>query len=119
MKKIFAVFILFILSANAQGELDEVLSRNSYEPNYVGMLLGLFVVIGLVYLTGIIYKKLIGIKICAPNENDKYSIQIVSSASLGQNKNLIIVKVNSKYTLIGATQNSITFIKDIGEDNEN
>ena len=89
----------------------EGLSQNLYEPNYFGIVFGLLVVVALIYITGIIYKKLITIKL---DKNSSFSnIQIVTSQSLGQNKNLYIIKINKKYCLIGATANSIAHIKDL------
>ena len=43
--------------------LSEVLSKSSYEPNYFKMLFGLFIVIGLIYFTGIVYQKLTKVKL--------------------------------------------------------
>lgn len=119
MKRLAIVSFLLMSASWAQDEeLSKALSHSTYEPSYLGMLFGLFTVIALVYITGIIYKKLTKIKL-SDNSEDKYNIQIVNSTSLGQNKNLFVIKVNSKYSLIGATQNNITYIKDLGEDNEN
>lgn len=120
MKKI--LFILFSTSnfafANSElyqgnDEIKEVLSQNNmYEPNYFSLFLGLFFVIGLVYLTGILYQKLTKVKL-SKEENDTLKAQIISSTSLGQNKAIHVIKINDEYSLIGATQNNITFLKDI------
>ncbi len=116
MYKILIGLLLFS-KVYAQDELSKSLSSSQYEPSYFGMIFGLFLVIGLIYLTGILYKKLSKIKL-SDESDDKYDIQIVSSTSLGQNKNLFVVKIKSKCCLLGATQNNITLIKDLGEDNE-
>ena len=93
-------------------EIKQALNNNIYEPNYFSLFFGLFVVIGLVYLTSYIYQKLIKVKV-TPQETNPYNIEILSTTSLGQNKSLHVVKTNGKYCLIGATQNNITFLKDI------
>ena len=110
--------LLLFSKVYAEEELSKALASSHYEPSYFGMIFGLFLVIGLIYLTGILYKKLSKIKL-SDESDDKYNIQIITSTALGQNKNLFVVKINSKYCLLGATQNSITLIKDLGEDDEN
>ncbi|MBE7707419.1 MAG: hypothetical protein E7Z88_01805 [Cyanobacteria bacterium SIG27] len=99
-----------ILSKSEQ--INEVLSKNPYEPNYFSMILGLFVVVGLIYLTGFLYQKLTKATIA----NDDYLLnkaQIISTTSLGQGRNLHVIKIGSEGCLIGSTQNNITFIKDV------
>lgn len=118
------LFLISILSLKAyavselyQGndEIKEALGNNMYEPNYITMLCGLVGVIGLVYLTGIVYQKLTHVKI-ADNDNDKYKPEIISSVSLGQNKNVHVLKVDGEYILVGSTQNNITFLKNLNND---
>ncbi len=92
-------------------EAQEILGENPYEPNYFSMLLGLFTVIILIYATSFVYQKLLKIKV-SPDVKEN-EIEIVTSKSLGQNKNLYIIKVKDNYSLIGATQNNITYLKDI------
>lgn len=99
---------------NQNEEIKEALNSNMYEPNYFSLFFGLFVVIFLVYLTSYVYQKLIKVKL-TPEEKDIYDIEILSTTSLGQNKSLHVIKTNGKCCLIGATQNNITFIKDIEE----
>ena len=121
MYKLFFVLNILTLSCYANSELyqnsdeiKEVLSKNIYEPNYFTMLLGLFVVIGLVYLTGFLYQKMI--KIDLKDKNDDINrIEIVSSAALGQGKNLYIIKTRGKYSLIGATANNISYLRNFDE----
>ncbi len=120
MKKI--LFFIFTISSAAlanselvQGseEIKEILKQNNnYEPNYLSLFLGLFFVIGLVYLTGIIYQKLTKVKL-SQQINETNKVQIISTTSLGQNKALHVIKINNEYSLIGATQNNISFLKDI------
>lgn len=109
------------LKANAVSELyqgneeiKEALGNNIYEPNYFTMLFGLIIVIGLVYVTGFLYQKLTHVKI-DDTDSDKFKPEIVSSVSLGQNKNLHVVKITGEYILIGSTQNNITFLKNLNE----
>ena len=119
MRKIFLFIFLLSFQALADEQIlskseqiSEVLSKNPYEPNYFSMILGLFVVVGLIYLTGFLYQKLTKATIA----NADYLInkaQILSTTSLGQGRNLHVIKVGNDTCLIGATQNNITFIKDI------
>ena len=113
------IFIIFLISSSvfAQDDLYNSLNHSNYEPSYFGMIMGLVVVIGLVYLTGIIYKKMTKIKL-DDTTDDKFAINIVSSASLGQNKSLYVVKINNKLSLIAATNEKITHIKELEEDYE-
>ena len=92
--------------------LSQALNHSVYQPNYFGLILGFLFVIGLIYLTGIVYKKLSLVKL-SNIDNDANKINILNTVSLGQGKNLHIVKVNGKCCLIGSTQNHINHIKDI------
>ena len=99
-----------ILSKSEQ--ISKVLSKNPYEPNYFSMILGLFVVVGLIYLTGFLYQKLTKTAITS-EEFMLNKAQIISTTSLGQGRNLHVIKIGSEACLIGSTQNNITFIKDV------
>ncbi|MBQ8475454.1 FliO/MopB family protein [bacterium] len=116
MYRFLALFLLFQTALAQSDEIENVLNQTNYEPGYFGMIFGLFTVIVLIYLTGFLYKKLTKIKF-DNTDDEKYKVEIVSSTPLGQNKNLYVIKVNSKYSLIGASQNAITYLKDIEEDN--
>ena len=99
--------------ANTTGnELNEALAKNVYEPNYFSMILGLFVVVIMIYLTGYLYQKMTKINL---KSNDEFinKAQIISTTSLGQGKSLHVIKIGEKSCLIGSTQNNITFLKDI------
>ena len=122
MKKI--LFLLNILSLKCLAaselyagneEINEVLKNDMYTPSYFKMFLGLIIVISLIYLVGIIYQKLTKVRI-ADSDSDKFRPEIISTTTLGQGKNIHIVKIMGEYILIGSTQNSITFLKDIKED---
>ena len=93
-------------------EIKNVLNSNVYTPNYFTMFLGLFIVILLIYLTGIIYQKLIKVKL-STGISDDYKIDILSTSTLGQGKNLHVIKVGDKTMLIGATQTNITYLNTI------
>ena len=119
MKKILFLSMLLSLKTFAQEttltkseEVSQVLNTNTYEPNYFTMILGLFVVVGLIYLTGFFYQKLTKVNL---KYSDYYinKAQIISTTSLGQGRNLHVVKFGKETMLIGATQNNITFIKDV------
>ena len=97
-------------------ELKEALSKNVYEPNWFSMIFGLFLVIGLVYLTGFLYQKLTKVKI-SKAEDELHKIEIVSTTSIGQGRNLHVIKVNGEYLLIGSTQNQISYLKEFNKIN--
>jgi len=118
MKAVLALMLLFS-TALADEEFYNSLNHTSYEPNYFGMLFGLIVVIALIYVTAILYKKMTKIKLDNTSSDSKYDIRVISSASLGQNKNLYVIKTGLTYSLIGATNDKITHIKELGSDDEN
>ena len=106
----FSISPVFAQATNE--EIKEVLARNAYEPNYFSMIFGLFLVVAMIYLTGYLYQKLTKVNL---KNNDLYlnKAQIISTTSLGQGKNLHIIKVGDDTCLIGSTQNNITFLKDV------
>lgn len=121
MKKIFSIIYLLLSSSFvfAQEELiseeaSKMLGKGVYEPNYFSMIFGLFVVVCLIYLTGFVYQRLIKINLKQEN-NALNHIDIISTTSLGQGRNLHVIKINGKYSLIGATQNNITYIKELDD----
>ena len=125
MKKIIASFFMLTLKVFAEVEpivqdenLSEVLSKSSYEPNYFKMLFGLFIVIGLIYFTGIVYQKLTKVKL-NQDEDELFRIDLITSSSLGQNKSLHVIKVNDEYCLIGASQNNISLLKKLEPPKQN
>ena len=97
---------------NKTDEVSKILAQNTYEPNYFSMIFGLFLVVGLIYVTGFIYQKLTKASLA----NDDFYLnkaQVISTTSIGQGRNLHVVKIGDKACLIGSTQNNITFLKDI------
>lgn len=93
-------------------EIAQIVGKNAYEPNYFSMILGLFLVVAMIYLTGFLYQKLTKVN----SFNEKYAQnkpQIISTTSIGQGRNLHVIKIGKETILIGSTQNNITYIKDI------
>lgn len=118
MKRILLISLFITFKTLAQENIDkaqevsQILEKNTYEPNYFAMILGLFFVVGLIYLTGYFYQKLTKVNF----KNDNLFLnkaQIISTTSLGQGRNLHVVKIGNNACLIGSTQNNITYIKDI------
>lgn len=108
-------------------EIKSALNQNMYEPNYLSLFLGLFLVIGLIYFTGFIYQKLTKVKINNYDETLNKA-EIISTTPLGQGKNLHVIKVNDEFMLIASVQNNVVFLKElncvgdreeIGKDYEN
>lgn len=122
--KLSVIFTIFsIIPALAESdlysnneEIKEILNKGAYEPSYIMMFVGLFLVIALVYFTGIVYQKLIKVKISNNETDEKNKAEIVSVLNLGQNKNLYVIKINNEYSLLGATQNNITLLKEIKQE---
>ena len=121
MKKLLLLINLISLKCYATSELyagneelKEVMNSNLYTPSYLKMFLGLTLVIALIYITGVVYQKLTKVKI-ANTEEDKYRPEIISTTSLGQNKNIHVIKIMDEYVLIGSTQTNISFLKNLNE----
>lgn|SRR5574344_272941 len=90
------------------------------EPNVFSIIFSLLFVIFLIYITGIVYSKLnlVGAKTVKKQfkDYDMSKAVVISTTQLGQNKNLHVIELNNHRYLIGATQNSINLIKDLGEE---
>lgn len=121
---IFTIFMCgaqaaFSLSDSVSPELEQSLKTHSNEPNFMTILFALIVVIGLIYITGLIYSKLniVGARtVQAQMKNyDLSHVVVVATTQLGQGKNLHVIELNNKRYLIGATTNSINLIKELGE----
>lgn len=119
LKKIVILFNLFLINLpvlaqeiEENEDLSKVLGQNHYEPNYFSMIFGLIVVVALVYLTGIIYQKLLKIKL-TDSAFDISKIKILSTTSLGQNKAIHIIQVENQKLLIGSTPQSINLLKEL------
>lgn len=124
-KYLFPVIGLFFLTAQKayclvetlSSDLEQSLKSPSSEPNVISILLALLFVIGLIYVTGIIYSKLnlVGAKTVQEQlKNAELNRAIVlSTTQLGQGKNLHVIELNGRRYLIGATVNSVNLIKEI------
>ena len=88
------------------------------EPNILSVVLSLIFVILLIYATGIIYAKLnkVGYKTLKKQiaDSDNSRVSVISTTPLGNNKTLHVVELDGKRMLIGASNNSIDLIKDLG-----
>lgn len=121
---IFTMFLsvtqaAFCLADSVSPEIEESLKTHTNEPGFMSIVFALAVVIGLIYLTGLIYQKLnvVGAK-TVQSQIKNYDIGrviVISTTQLGQGKNLHVIELNNKRYLIGASQNSINLIKDLGE----
>lgn len=103
-------------------ELKNSLSRDNHKPDFIHALFSLFIVIGLIYLTGFIYQKLVKFNAkFVKKEDDKENsleIKVVNCTSLGQNKYLHTIEHNNKYLLIASTPQNITLLKEYPKENE-
>ncbi len=97
-------------------ELKKSLSDDSHKPDFIHALFSLIVVIGLIYLTGFIYQKLVKFnsKFVKKdgNKENPLEIKIVNCIGLGQNKYLHTIEHNNKYLLIASTPQNITLLKE-------
>lgn len=97
-------------------ELKKTLSNNEHKPDFIHALFSLIVVIGLIYLTGFIYQKLVKFNSkFVKKDKDKENpleIKVVNCIGLGQNKYLHTIEHNNKYLLIASTPQNITLIKE-------
>ena len=117
MKKILFFNLLMSVSFAQEAleksdEISKIVGQNVYEPNYFGMILGLFLVVAMIYITGFLYQKLT--RANSFNQNNSLNkAQVISTTTIGQGRNLHVVKIGNSACLIGSTQSNITYIKDI------
>lgn len=83
--------------------------------------LSLALVIGLIYLSAYIYRKLTNVTSKKINNTkdeliDKNKLNIISSLPLGSNKSLCIVEINGKTLLLGVCEQNISLIKELSPD---
>lgn len=86
-----------------------------YESGILRSVISLGIVIALIYLTAFLYKRLnkFNAKLAGDKNNAQLNkFKIISSQSLGANKNLHVVEINGKYLVLGSTANNITLIKE-------
>ena len=82
--------------------------------------MSLALVIGLIYLSAYIYKKLTNVTSKKINNTkddviNKNKLNIISSLALGSNKSLYVVEVSGKTLLLGVCENNISLIKELGQ----
>lgn len=80
--------------------------------------ISLALVIGLIYLSAYVYKKLTNVASKKINNTkndiiDKNKLNIISSLPLGSNKSLCVVEINGKTLLLGVCEQSISLIKEL------
>ena len=97
--------------------LESMLSNGTiHEGGIFRSLISLAIVIGLIYLTAWLYKKLNGFnsqKFTKDIENlGLNKFKVIASQSLGAQKNLHVVEINGKYLVLGSTPNSINLLKE-------
>lgn len=97
--------------------LDSMLSHGTmYEAGIIRPIISLAIVIGLIYITAFVYKKLSGFNekkfIKESGKLDLNKFKLISSQPLGANKTLHVVEINGKYLVLGSTTNSISLIKE-------
>ena len=101
----------------ANPQLSVALKDTSHEPNAWSIIFALLFVIFLIYVTGLIYSKLnmVGAK-TVKDQLKSYNLDravVLSTTQLGQGKNLHVIEINNKQFLIGATQHSISLLKEL------
>ena len=126
-KTLFLILGMLLIPAQAvfsavetvSPELEQSLKTTTNEPNVLSIIFALGFVVFLIYITGLIYSKLNVVGAKAVKEQFKnYDLTkavVLSTTQIGQGKNLHVIELNNKHYLIGATQNSINLIKDLGE----
>ena len=95
--------------------------KHSTDGSYLSVLVALGIVILLIYLTGIIYAKL---NVFGHNTMKKQyfdlndsKLIILSTTPIGNNKSLLVCELAGKKMLLGVTNETITLIKDLDENN--
>lgn len=100
-------------------DIEQSLKSTSSEPNFFTIAFALIFVIILIYITGLIYSKLnlVGAKAVREQikSHDLSRVVVLSTTQLGQGKNLHVIELNNKKYLIGAAQNNIAMLKELGD----
>lgn len=106
-------------AATETENINTVLKSGGYEPNYFSIVLSLFFVILLIYVTGILYTKLNKVGVDTVKKEFKNSLQdkpvILSTTPIGHDKTLQVVEIAGEKLLIGVSQNSVNLIKSLGK----
>ena len=100
--------------------LESILSHGTiHEGGIFRSVISLAVVIGLIYFTAWLYKKLNKFNSQKFTKEDKTSninkFNVLSSQALGQNKALYVVEINNQYLILGATQSNINLLKEFSK----
>lgn len=100
--------------------LESMLSHGTiYEGGVFRSVISLAIVIGLIYFTAWLYKKLNKFNSQKftkdSNSSSINKFNIVSSQTLGQNKALYVVEINNQYLVLGATQSNINLLKEFSK----
>ena len=124
MRKIIYIILSFILLNGSSFALTETesissaLKSTNYEPNYFSIILSLFFVILLIYITGILYTKLnkVGVKTVKKEFKEASDIKpvILSTTPVGHDKTLQVIEIAGEKLLIGVSQHSVNLIKKLG-----
>lgn len=121
-RNFFCLFVAFLFTMTSAFPLGvrESIKNTFYAINsspLLRLMIALGVVLALIYATSFLYMKLT--KYNKKHFTDKDGVEfdlnefkIVSSMSMGQNKNLYVVEINNKYLVLGATQSNISLIKE-------
>ena len=123
---VLTVYIYFISAMNVLAAepdyvndtpLESILSQGTiHQGGILRSVISLLIVIGMIYLTAWLYKKLNKFnsqkftKDVVQSKINKFSI--VSSQTMGANKNLYVVEINGKYLVLGVTQSNINLLKE-------
>ena len=96
--------------------------KYSTSVDYISVIISLGIVILLIYITGIIYAKLNILNQQTVKKQfkdfDNSRVVIYSSTPIGQNKTLYVIGIDDKKLLIGVSNDNISLIKDLSENNE-
>ena len=122
MKKLLNYMIIFLMTQQTcfGYSVDDLLNpQSTHETSFFTVIGALAFVIALIFLTGFIYTKLnvVGSSLAKKTrQNDiEDKVLVLSSTHLNNNQSLHVVEVNGKKMLLGATQSSVTVLKDLGE----
>lgn len=121
-RKFFCLFVAIYCSMTSafSAGVRESIKNTFYALNsspLIRLMIALGIVLFLIYATSFLYMKLTKYnKKHFTNKDgvefDLNEFKIVSSMSMGQNKNLYVVEINNKYLVLGATQTNISLIRE-------
>lgn len=123
---VLTIYIYFISALNVLSAepdyindtpLESMLSQGTiHQGGILRSVISLLIVIGMIYLTAWLYKKLNKFNSQKFTKDATQSLinkfNIVSSQTMGANKNLYVVEINGKYLVLGVTQSNINLLKE-------